>query len=99
MAPTPDIEAQSNSTSDSSHNGEDLSFEKTYQATVLPASTRDFDPEPHKQLFRTFANPGPLGLCAFALTTFILSLINVRARSVSTPNVMIGIGKLFRVWF
>ena len=65
---------------------------QTYQSTILPASATDFDPEPHKRLFRQFANPAPLGLCGFALTTFVLSLINVQARSVATPNVVIGLG-------
>src|SRR5271154_5221082 len=65
---------------------------ETYQSTVLPASAVDFDPEPHKRLFRKFANPGPLGLCGFALTTFVLSLANVHARGVTTPNIVIGLG-------
>lgn len=39
---------------------------------------------------RKFANPAPLGLCGFALTTFMLSLINVEARGVSIPNVVTG---------
>jgi len=39
---------------------------------------------------RKFANPAPLGLCGFALTTFMLSLINVGTRGVSTPNVVVG---------
>lgn len=65
---------------------------QTYQSTILPASATDFDPEPHKRLFRQFANPAPLGLCGFALTTFVLSLINVQARSVTIPNVVIGLG-------
>ncbi|GAA5920522.1 hypothetical protein JCM1841_003464 [Sporobolomyces salmonicolor] len=39
---------------------------------------------------RRFANPAPLGLSAFALTTFLLSLINVGARGVSVPNVVVG---------
>ncbi|KDE03597.1 hypothetical protein MVLG_05932 [Microbotryum lychnidis-dioicae p1A1 Lamole] len=39
---------------------------------------------------RKFANPAPLGLCGFALTTFMLSLINVGARGVATPNVVVG---------
>ncbi|KAI1906799.1 Meiotically up-regulated protein 86 protein [Ophidiomyces ophidiicola] len=39
---------------------------------------------------RKFANPAPLGLCAFALTTFILSLINMQARNVRAPNLVIG---------
>jgi succinate-acetate transporter protein len=38
-----------------------------------------------------FANPAPLGLSAFALTTFVLSLINVQARSVTHPNIVTGL--------
>ena len=79
-------------------NGRDLEAHEsrkdseTYQSTVLAASGADFDPEPHKQLFRKFANPAPLGLCGFALTTFVLSLVNVHARSVTVPNIVIGLG-------
>jgi hypothetical protein len=40
---------------------------------------------------RKFANPGPLGLCAFALTTFVLSLINVQTRGVVEPNIVLGL--------
>ncbi|KAF8431905.1 Gpr1 family protein [Boletus edulis BED1] len=36
------------------------------------------------------ANPGALGLFSFASTTFILSLYNVNARSIHTPNVVVG---------
>ncbi|KWU41226.1 hypothetical protein RHOSPDRAFT_37255 [Rhodotorula sp. JG-1b] len=39
---------------------------------------------------RRFANPAPLGLCGFALTTFMLSLINVNTRGVNVPNVVVG---------
>jgi len=35
-------------------------------------------------------NPGALGLFSFASTTFILSLINVQTRGVTTPNVVVG---------
>lgn len=31
------------------------------------------------QQFPTIANPAPLGLCAFALTTFVLSMMNAGA--------------------
>lgn len=37
------------------------------------------------------ANPAPLGLSAFALTTFVLSLINCEARGVSIPAIVIGL--------
>jgi len=36
------------------------------------------------------ANPGALGLFSFASTTFILSLYNVNARHIHTPNVVVG---------
>lgn len=38
-----------------------------------------------------FANPAPLGLSAFALTTFVLSLINTGARGVTIPNIVVGL--------
>lgn len=39
---------------------------------------------------RKFANPAPLGLCGFALTTFILSAINMGAHNLTEPNIVIG---------
>jgi succinate-acetate transporter protein len=45
--------------------------------------------------FRPIANPGPLGLSAFALTTFVLSLVNVQARSVTTPNIVVGLALFY----
>ncbi|KAK4046102.1 hypothetical protein OIV83_006355 [Microbotryomycetes sp. JL201] len=39
---------------------------------------------------RRFANPAPLGLCGFALTTFMLSLINMQTRGVTVPNIVVG---------
>ncbi|KYK57565.1 GPR/FUN34 family protein [Drechmeria coniospora] len=38
---------------------------------------------------RKLANPAPLGLCAFALTTFVLSAVNMHARGVSAPNIAV----------
>ncbi|KAH8929520.1 putative FUN34-transmembrane protein [Atractiella rhizophila] len=40
---------------------------------------------------RKFANPAPLGLMGFAGTTFFLSMINVQARHVTIPNVVVGL--------
>ncbi|CAR30861.1 ZYRO0E04158p [Zygosaccharomyces rouxii] len=37
-----------------------------------------------------FANPAPLGLSAFAATTFMLSLINAKAQNVTIPNAIVG---------
>lgn len=38
---------------------------------------------------RKLANPAPLGLCAFALTTFVLSAVNMEARGVEEPNIVV----------
>lgn len=40
---------------------------------------------------RKFANPAPLGLCAFALTTFVLSALNMHARNTTDPHIMISL--------
>jgi len=90
-----DLESANNgAVSDDRVSGDTRTDNQTYQSTILPASATDFDPEPHKRLFRQFGNPGPLGLCGFALTTFVLSLVNVHARSVLTPNIVIGLGMI-----
>ncbi|KAL3424041.1 GPR/FUN34 family protein (GPR1/FUN34/yaaH family protein) [Phlyctema vagabunda] len=39
---------------------------------------------------RNIGNPSPLGLCAFALTTFILSAINMGVLGVETPAIVIS---------
>ncbi|KAF6010855.1 Accumulation of DYads [Brettanomyces bruxellensis] len=58
-------------------------FGGTLQPGLAPEAT-------HK-----FANPAPLGLSAFALTTLVLSLVNCQARSVSTPNIVIGLAAFY----
>ena len=40
---------------------------------------------------KNIANPAPLGLAAFALTTFVLSLINWHTRDVSQPNIVVAL--------
>jgi succinate-acetate transporter protein len=45
--------------------------------------------EPNR--FRKFANPAPLGLSAFALTTFVLGLITMQAHSVTAPNLVVAL--------
>ena len=54
-------------------------FGGTLQPGLAPAAS-------HK-----FANPAPLGLSAFALTTFVLSMVNARAQGMTTPNVVVGL--------
>lgn len=42
-----------------------------------------------------FGNPAPLGLSAFAMTTFVLSLYNAGAMGISVPNVVIGLSVFY----
>lgn len=49
-----------------------------------PGQIRPFE---HRKL----ANPAPLGLCAFALTTFVLSCVNLHTRGVDTPNIAVPV--------
>lgn len=42
-----------------------------------------------------FANPGPLGLCGFGLTTLVLSLYNAQAMGIETPNVVVGLAAFY----
>ncbi|KAL8859688.1 MAG: hypothetical protein Q9178_003802 [Gyalolechia marmorata] len=58
----------------------------------LPAFGGEFQPGLYRSVEnRKFANPAPLGLSAFALTTFVLSLINMRTRAVAEPNLVVGL--------
>jgi len=57
----------------------------------LPAFGGDLQPGLYKPPNRKIANPGPLGLCGFALTTFVLSLINANTRGVNVPNMVVGL--------
>jgi len=59
---------------------------------LLPAFGGEFQPGLYKGVEnRKFANPAPLGLSAFALTTFVLSLINVGARDLTEPNIVVAL--------
>lgn len=58
----------------------------------LPAFGGEFQPGLYKSVEgRKFANPAPLGLCAFALTTFVLSAINIGAKDIAAPNIVISL--------
>lgn len=47
-------------------------------------------PSSHK-----FANPAPLGLSGFGLTTFVLSMFNAHAQGVEIPNVVVGLAMFY----
>ncbi|KAM3455264.1 hypothetical protein MY3296_002452 [Beauveria thailandica] len=47
----------------------------------------NWQPYEHRKL----ANPAPLGLSAFALTTFVLSALNMHTRNTSAPNIVLSL--------
>ncbi|KAK5939979.1 Accumulation of DYads protein [Knufia obscura] len=62
-------------------------------ARVVSASGGEFQPSPHENIAqqKKIANAAPLGLAEFALTTFVLSLINLGARKVHEPNLVVAL--------
>lgn len=44
---------------------------------------------------RQLGNPSPLGLCGFAMTTFVLSMFNARAMGITVPNVVVGLAVFY----
>jgi len=63
----------------------------SYEMTERLDSRIDLE-KSHKMAIRpsNVANPAPLGLFSFASTTFILSLYNLQTRSITHPNVVVG---------
>jgi hypothetical protein len=57
----------------------------------LQAFGGEFQPGLYRAPKHKFANPAPLGLSAFALTTFVLSLINVNTRGIPGPNIVVAL--------
>ncbi|KAF2000697.1 hypothetical protein P154DRAFT_522301 [Amniculicola lignicola CBS 123094] len=57
----------------------------------LTAFGGDFQPGLYKAPKSNFANPAPLGLSAFALTTFVLSLINMGTLDIKHPNIVVAL--------
>jgi len=57
----------------------------------LQAFGGEFQPGLYRAPKHQFANPAPLGLSAFALTTFVLSLINVNTRGIPGPNIVVAL--------
>ena len=69
-----------------------LAHVRTSDMASLPAFGGEFQPGLYKSVEgRKFANPAPLGLSAFALTTFVLSLINVGTRGLTAPNIVVAL--------
>jgi len=74
------------------YGGNPLAHLNTGDSARFPAFGGEFQPGLYRPTTeRKFANPAPLGLCAFALTTFVLSLINIQCRGVTEPNVVVAL--------
>jgi hypothetical protein len=74
------------------YGGNPLARINTGDSARFPAFGGEFQPGLYKPpTERKFANPAPLGLSAFALTTFVLSLININVRGVSAPSIVISL--------
>lgn len=74
------------------YGGNPLAHMNTGESARFPAFGGEFQPGLYKPTTeRKFANPAPLGLSAFALTTFVLSLINIGVRGVHEPNIVVSL--------
>lgn len=64
----------------------------TADSKRLPAFGGEFQPGLYRDVKeRKFGNPAPLGLSAFAMATFVLSLINMNTRGVAEPNIVVAL--------
>ncbi|KXT06199.1 hypothetical protein AC578_1338 [Pseudocercospora eumusae] len=73
------------------YGGNPLAHVNTGDSARLAAFGGELQPGLYKvDTNRKIANPAPLGLCGFALTTFLLSAINLGTRGLSEPNLVIG---------
>jgi len=74
------------------YGGNPLAHANTGESARLPAFGGEFQPGLYSApVGRKFANPAPLGLSAFALTTFVLSLINIGVKGVILPEIIISL--------
>ncbi|KAI1737738.1 gpr fun34 family protein [Xylaria scruposa] len=74
------------------YGGNPLYHAHTGNDARLAAFGGEFQPGLYKPTeHRKFANPAPLGLSAFALTTFVLSLVNLNTRGVTEPNIAVAV--------
>lgn len=74
------------------YGGNPLAHQNTGDSARFAAFGGEFQPGLYRPTTeRKFANPAPLGLSAFALTTFVLSLINVGTRDVTEGNIVVAL--------
>jgi len=74
------------------YGGNPLAHTNTGDSARFAAFGGEFQPGLYRPTtHRKFANPAPLGLSAFALTTFVLSLININVRGVTEGNIVVAL--------
>jgi len=67
-----------------------LGNQKFYKHELMRAFGGTLNPGLAPYPKHQIGNPSPLGLCGFAFTTFLLSMINAQAMGVTVPNVVVG---------
>jgi len=73
------------------YGGNPLARVDTTDSVRLTAFGGELQPGLYKSVQdRKIANPAPLGLSAFALTTFVLSLLNLGTMGITEPNIVVG---------
>ncbi|KAK2628366.1 hypothetical protein QTJ16_003012 [Diplocarpon rosae] len=72
------------------YGGNPLAHANTGDSARFPPFAGYLQPGLYKPPTKYFGNPAPLGLSAFALTTFLLSLLNWHTRGIATPSIVIG---------
>lgn len=73
-----------------SYGGNPLAHIHSTDSARLPAFGGAAQPGLYRPPKTQIANPAPLGLAGFALTTFVLSAVNLGVRGLSTPTIVIG---------
>lgn len=68
-----------------------LGDKRYYKHELMAAFGGTLNPGFSQYPTNQFANPSPLGLCGFAMTTFVLSMFNAQAMGIHTDNVVVGL--------
>lgn len=68
---------------------------KYYRHELMAAFGGTLNPGLSPPPKHSFANPAPLGLCGFALTTFVLSCYNARAGGITIPHAVLGLAAFY----